>query len=68
MYDPVADSWEVISHMLTPRIKCFAAVLPGNRVMVVGGHTNEEVIVIQGRKIGVQNRVCGDSNCGMTTI
>ena len=52
VYDPVADSWEVISHMLTPRIKCFAAVLPGNRVMVVGGYTNEEVIVIQGRKIG----------------
>lgn len=52
MYDPVADSWNVISHMLTPRIKCFAVVLPDNKLMVVGGYTNDEVTVIQGRKIG----------------
>ena len=52
VYDPVTDSWKVISHMLTPRIKCFAAVLPDNKLMVVGGHTNEAVRVILGHKTG----------------
>ena len=51
VYDPVADSWEVISHMLTPRIKCFAAILPDNKLMVVGGRTNEAVIMLE-PKIG----------------
>ena len=52
MYDPATNSWEAISHMSTPRIKCFAAVLPDDRVMVVGGHTNESVIEILGHKVG----------------
>ena len=52
VYDPVTDSWEVISHMLTPRIKCFAAVLPGNKLMVVGGRTNEAVTIMLGSKSG----------------
>ena len=52
MYDPVADSWDVISHFSTPRIKCFAAVLPDNKIMVVGGRTNEEVTIILGVKSG----------------
>ena len=52
MYDPVADSWDVISHLSTARIKCFAAVLPDNTIMVMGGCTNEEVSIIMGQKSG----------------
>ena len=37
MYNPDSDSWEVISHMATPRWSFFAAVLPNNQLMVVGG-------------------------------
>ena len=36
-YDPSTNSWEVISHMATPRSWCLAAVLPDNQLMVVGG-------------------------------
>ena len=39
MYNPTTDSWEVISHMGTPRYWCIAAVLPNNQLMVVGGYT-----------------------------
>jgi serine/threonine protein kinase len=39
MYNPTTDSWEVISHMGTPRRSCIAAVLPNNQLMVVGGIT-----------------------------
>ena len=38
MYNPTADSWEVISHMGTPRYNCIAAVFPNNQLMVVGGY------------------------------
>jgi hypothetical protein len=38
MYNPTTDSWEVISHMGTPRHDCIAAVLPNNQLMVVGGY------------------------------
>ena len=38
-YQPTTNSWEVISHMITPRYKCSAAVLCGNQLMVVGGGT-----------------------------
>ena len=37
MYQPITDSWEVISHMATPRYRCLAAVLSDNQLMVVGG-------------------------------
>ena len=40
MYNPDSDSWKVISHMATPRRLCFAAVLPNDQLMVVGGYTN----------------------------
>ncbi len=40
MYNPTTDSWEVISHMGTPRCDCIAAVLPNNQLMVVGGYTS----------------------------
>ena len=36
-YSLVNRSWAVISHMFTPRHLCFAAVVPDNRVLVVGG-------------------------------
>ena len=39
MYNPTTDSWEVISHMGTPRYNCIAAVLPDDQLMVVGGCT-----------------------------
>ena len=39
MYNPITDSWAVISQMGTPRYQCIAAVLPNNQLMVVGGHT-----------------------------
>ena len=36
-YNSSTNSWEVISHMATPRAGCLAAVLPDNQLMVVGG-------------------------------
>jgi len=36
-YDPVFNSWEVISRMSTPRGHPVVAVLPGSRLMVVSG-------------------------------
>ena len=40
-YDPSTNSWEVISHMATPRAQCFATVLPDNQLMVFGGWTKD---------------------------
>ncbi len=40
VYNPPADSWNVISHMNTARWRCLATVLPGDRLMVVGGSTS----------------------------
>ena len=37
MYNTTTNSWEVISHMATPRSQCLVAVLPHNELMVVGG-------------------------------
>ena len=37
MYNPSTNSWNIISHMTTARRICFAAVLPDNKLMVVGG-------------------------------
>ena len=36
-YNPETDSWEAISQMALARSKCFATVLPGNKLMVAGG-------------------------------
>ena len=41
MYQPTTNSWEIISHMTTPRSACLSAVLPDNQLMVVGGWTND---------------------------
>ena len=37
LYNPVTDFWEITSRFTTPRYSCLAAVLPGNKLMVVGG-------------------------------
>ena len=45
MYNPVTDSWEVItSHMGTLRRDCIAAVVPDNQLnlMVVGGYISSD--------------------------
>ena len=39
MYNQSANSWNTISHTATARKDCFAAVLPNNQLMVVGGQT-----------------------------
>ena len=36
-YNTTTNSWEIISHMATPRSSCLVAVLPHNELMVVGG-------------------------------
>ena len=38
-YNTTTNSWEVISHLATPRSQCLIAVLPHNELMVVGGYT-----------------------------
>ena len=43
MYNTTTDSWEVISHMATPRSRCLVAVLPYNELMVVGGYKPDGV-------------------------
>ena len=39
MYNQATNSWNVVSHMATARQRPFAAVLPNNLLMVVGGET-----------------------------
>ena len=36
-YNPTTNSWDHISDMPTPRLRCLVAVLPTNEMMVVGG-------------------------------
>ena len=36
-YDTETNSWEVISQMPHPRYRSLVTVLPGNKLMVVGG-------------------------------
>ena len=38
-YNTTTNTWEVISHMATPRHQSQVAVLPHNEIMVVGGDT-----------------------------
>ena len=40
-YNPAINSWEVISHMPTARLNPLVAVLPGNKLMVVGGDVRQ---------------------------
>ena len=39
LYNQVTNSWNIIRHMTTARKRPFAAVLPDNQLMVVGGQT-----------------------------
>lgn len=32
-------AWQLVSYMSMTRSKCFAAVLPGDEILVVGGNT-----------------------------
>jgi hypothetical protein len=41
MYNSTTNSWEIISHMTIGRNLCLTAVLPDNRLMVVGGYIKE---------------------------
>ena len=36
-YNPITNSWDLISNMSTARYRCLVAVLPTNEMMVVGG-------------------------------
>ena len=39
-YNTETKCWEVISHMPTPRRMCLVVVLPGDKLMVLGGRTD----------------------------
>ena len=43
-YNPASDSWTIIGHMPTARSYCFAAALPINQLVVVGGISFPNVI------------------------
>ena len=45
-HNPVTNFWELITCLPTARYNCLAAVLPGNKLMVVGGETNTGLIDI----------------------
>ena len=40
LYNPVTNFWEITSHFTTARHSCLVVVLPGNKLMVVGGSTS----------------------------
>ena len=46
IYVPITDSWEVISRLVRARSSCFAALLPNNQLMVVGGRTATDSVEI----------------------
>ena len=54
MYNQDTNSWNVISHMATARRQPFAAVLPNNQLMVVGGETkiNDRWIILDSVEFG----------------
>ena len=41
-YQPYINIWEVVSYMRLPRQRCFAAVLPGNQLLVMGGEIDTQ--------------------------
>ena len=43
VYDLSANTWQLISRMVTSRYSCVAAVLQNNRLMVFGGQTDGDV-------------------------
>ena len=46
MYHSSTDSWEIVSHMKTGRIRCFAAVLPNSKLIVVAGGILSDTVEI----------------------
>jgi len=36
-YNTTTNSWDIVSHMATPQLRCLVAVLPPNDLLVVGG-------------------------------
>ena len=42
VHNATSNSWEIVSHMATPRFRCLVAVLPQNELMVVGSYTPGE--------------------------
>ena len=46
MYNATTSSWEIISHMTTARWRCLVAVLPHDKLMVVGGDANNDSVEI----------------------
>ena len=46
-YNPATNSWEVISHMPTARSYPLVAVLPDNKLMVVGGYTRIDYSTVE---------------------
>ena len=47
LYNTKRDSWDVISHMPTPRCWWLVAVLPGNKLMVVGGEIDIDTLDLE---------------------
>ena len=41
LYNPVTNFWEIMSRFTTARYNCLAVVLPGDKLMVVGGTIGE---------------------------
>ena len=54
VYNQATNSWNVISHMATARSDCFAAVLPNNELMLVGGvaRINDKCINVDSAEFG----------------
>ena len=42
-YNPVTNSWKVVSNMPTARCSCLVTVLPSNELMVVGGRSEDRI-------------------------
>ena len=40
MYNQTTESWEIAGRLGTPRERCFALALPGNKLLVAGGYTS----------------------------
>lgn len=41
-HDPVADKWQVVGHLNTPRQLCFASALHEDKLLIVGGRTSSK--------------------------
>ena len=46
IYHPTSNTWKIISKMKISRHPCFAAVLPNNKLMVVGGCTTSSLFSV----------------------